>query len=170
MMRTPVYPWWWGYYGWGSETKGQTIAKGSATLGDDGRFSFTFTPAADERLEESSKDVTYRYAVDADVTDEGGETRSASRAFRLGFVAVEASVKTDNAFFLEEKPGELSIVRTNLDGNPAPGAGTYRLLKVIPPDKTLLPADQPLPSPPKGSAAPFQDPGGRPAAALGCAV
>ncbi len=44
VTRTPVYPWWWGYYGWGSETKGQTIATGSAPLGEDGRFSFTFTP------------------------------------------------------------------------------------------------------------------------------
>ena len=155
VTRTPVYPWWWGYYGWGSETKGQTIATGSAPLDEEGRFSFTFTPAADERLEQSAKGITYRYAVDADVTDEGGETRSASRAFRLGFVAVEASVKTDNAFFLEKKPGKLSIVRTNLDGNPAPGAGTYQLLKVVPPDKTLLPVDQPLPPSPKGSAEPL---------------
>jgi uncharacterized protein YfaS (alpha-2-macroglobulin family) len=152
VMRTPVYPWWWGYYGWGGETKGQTIATGSLPLSEEGRFSFSFIPKADERLEQSSKGITYRYAVDADVTDEGGETRSASRAFRLGFVAVEASVKTDNAFFLEQTPEKLSIVRVNLDGNPAPGAGTYLLVKVIPPDKTLLPVDQPLPPSPKGSA------------------
>jgi alpha-2-macroglobulin len=96
VTRTPVYPWWWGYYGWASETKGQTVATGSALLGADGRFSFTFTPNADERLEQSSKGITYRYAVNADVMDEGGETRSASRAFRLGFVAVEATVQTEN--------------------------------------------------------------------------
>ncbi len=152
VKRTPVYPWWWGFYGWSVETKGQTVATGNVPLGEDGRFSLSFTPAADERLEQSSKGITYRYAVDADVTDEGGETRSASRAFRLGFVAVEASVKTDNSFFLEQQPEKLSIVRTNLDGNPAPGSGTYRLLKVALPDKTLLPADQPLPPAPKGSA------------------
>jgi uncharacterized protein YfaS (alpha-2-macroglobulin family) len=155
VTRTPVYPWWWGYYGWGVETKGQIVATGSVPLGEDGCFSFAFTPAADERMLQSSKGITYRYAVDADVTDEGGETRSASRAFRLGFVAVEASVKTDNAFFLEQQPEKLSIVRTNLDGNPAPGRGTYRLLKVALPDKTLLPADQPLPPAPKGAAEPL---------------
>ena len=155
VMRTPVYPWWWGYYGWGGETKGQTIATGSAPLGEDGRFSFTFTAAADERLEQSSKGITYRYAVNANVTDEGGETRSASRAFRLGFVAVEVTVKTENAFFLEQKPDKLFIERANLDGNPAPGAGTYQLLKVVPPEQTLLPVDQPLPPPPKGTTEPL---------------
>ena len=155
VKRTPVYPWWWGYYGWVVETRGQTVATGNATLGEDGRFSLSFTPTADERLEQSSKGITYRYAVDADVTDEGGETRSASHAFRLGFVTVEASVKTDNSFFMEQQPEKLSIMRTNLDGNPAPGKGTFRLVKVALPDKTLLPADQPLPPAPKGSPEPL---------------
>ena len=39
----------------------------------------------------------------ADVTDEGGETRTATRAFRLGFVAVEATLDSPRA---SSAPGE----------------------------------------------------------------
>ena len=57
------------------------VASGDAHLGADGRFDVAFTPEADPR---ASRDVTWTYALSADVTDEGGETRSASRSFRLG--------------------------------------------------------------------------------------
>ena len=55
-------------------------------------FDVDFTPTADERLASGKgRAVTYRYQVSADITDEGGETRSASRSIRLGFVAVEGA-------------------------------------------------------------------------------
>ena len=41
---------------------------------------------------------TWRYVVDADVVDEGGETRSATRSVRLGFVSVEASLAFPTGF------------------------------------------------------------------------
>ncbi len=68
------------------------MAAGSASLNEDGTFKIEFTPEADERTAANSRDVTYRYRISADVTDEGGETRSASRSFRLGFVSVEARI------------------------------------------------------------------------------
>ena len=74
----------------------QTIASGTVALGADGTFAVAFTPAADERAGGDEKDVTLPSSRSAaDVTDEGGETRSASRAFRLGFVSVEATHRAD---------------------------------------------------------------------------
>ncbi len=92
VQREPQYPWWWGYYWWKPAPAGQaqTVAAGTSELQPDGTFAVAFTPEADER-KAADADVTYRYTVTADVTDEGGETRSATRSFRLGFVAVEAS-------------------------------------------------------------------------------
>jgi 5-hydroxyisourate hydrolase-like protein (transthyretin family) len=152
VTRTPVYPWWWGYYSWyrgsSSGSRVQTIDAGTARLKEDGSFSITFVPAADERLAAESKDLTYRYSLSADVTDEGGETRSASRSFRLGFVAVEASVSMEKNFIREGKPAKLTVVRSNLDGVPAAGKGSYRIVSLRSPKRTLLPADQPLPQPP----------------------
>src|SRR5207237_3889946 len=90
VVREPVYPWWWGWwYGGGERSSTQTIATGSSPLGSDGKFKIQFTPAADEKAE-GAQSISYRYQVSADLTDEGGETRSAERGFRLGFTTVDA--------------------------------------------------------------------------------
>jgi len=98
---------------------------------------------ADESLG-GDKSITYRYRVTVDVTDEGGETRSAERSYRLGFISVEASLSWESAFFLENQPVEISILRATLDGIPRSGKGTWKILSLEEPEETLLPAEQPL--------------------------
>ena len=141
VTREAEYPWWWwGWWGGARPAGAETVATGKASLAADGTFAVTFTPKADER---AGKDVTYRYRLSADVTDEGGETRSQERSFRLGFVSVKARMERSTNFFLEGKKGESTIVRTDLDGAPRAGKGTWRLLKLVGPEKTLLPAEFP---------------------------
>ncbi len=141
VTREAEYPWWWwGWWGGGRPAGAETVATGKVSLAQDGTFAVTFTPKADER---AGKDVTYRYRLSADVTDEGGETRSAERSFRLGFVSVRARMERSTNFFLEGKRGESTIVRTDLDGAPRAGKGTWRLLRLVAPEKTLLPAEFP---------------------------
>ncbi len=82
------------------------------------------------------------------MTDEGGETRSASRSFRLGFVNVEARVDEDSAFARADTKEAFTIARTDLDGTPKAGKGAWRVVRLVEPEKTLLPADQPLPGAP----------------------
>ena len=93
----PSTRWWWGWWGGARPAGAETVATGKASLAQDGTFAVTFTPKADER---AGKDVTYRYRLSADVTDEGGETRSADRSFRLGFVSVKARVEREREFLL----------------------------------------------------------------------
>ena len=142
--RQPEYPfwWWWGWRGGAGAAGEETVATGSSSLAEDGTFAVTFTPKADER---AGKGLTYRYRISVDVTDEGGETRSADRSFRLGFVNVQARIEREENFFLEGKRGEgaAKIVRSDLDGAPRPGKGTWRLLRLIPPEKPVLPAELP---------------------------
>src|SRR5450830_1113471 len=142
VTREAEYPswWWWGWLGARRAASSETVATGNAALGADGTFAVTFTPKADER---AGKDVTYRYRLSADVTDEGGETRSQERSFRLGFVSVKARLERGTGFFLAGKRGDAAIVRTDLDGAPRAGKGTWRLLRLLGPEKTLLPADFP---------------------------
>ena len=153
VTREPIWPWWWGPWFWRGggpgESRTQTVANGNASLDADGRFALEFTPEADER---KPREVTYRYSVTADVTDEGGETRSASRSFRLGFVAVEATLQSDTTFLREGEEAELVLRRTDLDGTPRAGEGIWKLLALEPPKATLTPAEQPLPSPPDPEA------------------
>ncbi len=146
--REPVFiDWWFGGRGMRPSGGRQLVATGTAPLAADGSFQLTFTPKADER-EAKSASITWSYRVEVDVTDEGGETRSANRAFRLGFVAVEARVEVDTGFFLEGTPAELRVTRSNLDGVPQPGKGSWRLVALQQPVQPLLPAEEPWAMPP----------------------
>jgi uncharacterized protein YfaS (alpha-2-macroglobulin family) len=145
VTRQPVYPWWWGWW-WGGRSPSadaQTIAVGSTTLSPDGTFTVQFIPKADERLAASSKETTYRFVISADVTDEGGETRSATRSFRLGFMSVEASIDMPTGFVAHGTTAELNIRRMNLDGVGRAGAGMWRLYPLWQPAHASLPADEP---------------------------
>ncbi|MBN1207725.1 MAG: hypothetical protein JXB05_22865 [Myxococcaceae bacterium] len=152
VYREPVLPWWWYEGGYSLPrvpgASRRLVATGTSPLAEDGSFQLTFTPEADER-EAQSRELTWNYRVEADATDEGGETRSASRAFRLGFVAVEARVEADEGFFSEGAPARFRLTRSNLNGVPQPGKGSWRLVALQQPAQPLLPAEEPL-APPLG--------------------
>jgi uncharacterized protein YfaS (alpha-2-macroglobulin family) len=143
VKRAPVYPrWWW----WDSgNTQAQTVAGGRSALQEDGTFEVSFTPRVDERKDKPDSGLTYSYTLSVDVTDEGGETRSASRTFRLGFVSVEARIAAESGFFRTQDGSSFKIARTDLNGTPKPGKGAWRVVRLIQPEATLLPADQPFP-------------------------
>ncbi len=143
MKREPVYPrWWW----WDSgAARSQIVAGGKGALKDDGTFEVNFTPRVDERKAGPEAGLTYRYTLSVDVTDEGGETRSAVRSFRLGFVSVEARIQEEQGFVDAKAESSFVITRTDLNGTPRSGKGTWRVARLVQPETALLPADQPLP-------------------------
>jgi alpha-2-macroglobulin len=144
--REPVFPWWWSYYWRGGEsssiTGSQIVANGTSSLDENGNFLVNFTPEIDERLGKT-KDLTYRYSLSAEITDEGGETRTAQRSFRLGFVSVEAVAQMQKTFFLKGSPVEIKIFRSSLDGVPRTGKGSWHIVSLQGPKEALLPVDQP---------------------------
>jgi uncharacterized protein YfaS (alpha-2-macroglobulin family) len=137
-LREPVRPWWW-WFDW-KGGRPRTVASGRASLASDGSFELAFTPAADER---SGRGVSYRFRVIADVTDEGGETRSGERVFRLGFVALEPRIDFETAFAIAGEPVAAAVRREDLDGLPRPGEGRWQLVALLQPAAPLLPADEP---------------------------
>lgn len=148
VSREPVYPWWWGFFGFPTQNGDQTVANGTVELDEHGAFKIQFTPAADERMatDKNAKDVSYRYLVKVDLTDEGGETRSASRGFRLGFRSIEAAIQLDTGYVQENAAAttRVAVLRNSLDGVPRSGDGSYRLLTLTPEGSLTMPADMPL--------------------------
>ena len=140
VTREPVYPYWW--Y-WAPPVQRQTISAGSSAIDVDGRFEVTFTPEAED-LGADSEGVSYNYRLSAEVTDDGGETRSTQRVFRLGFVAVKATPSNVDSFQVSGEPGEVTILRTDLDGRPKAGKGQWRLHRLVTPEQAQMPTDQPV--------------------------
>ena len=162
VTRTPQYPWWYWWRGWNPSVQTQTIDAGTSAMQSDGRFTLAFTPRADERKNTRRSGVTYSYAVTADVADDGGETQSATRTFRLGFVSVEARISPPGGFLREGERASVKVVRTSLDGVPRAGKGSWRLVRLTQPDRTLLPADEPIETPiedGEGRSKAFRTPG-----------
>jgi len=149
VKREPVYPRWWWWEQGGSRR--QTVAGGRAMIGADGTIDVAFTPRVEEKDGGAAAGLSYRYTLSIDVTDEGGETRSAERSFRLGFVSVEARIeqKTGYALASLEYPDFVfTVTRMDLNGAAKPGRGSYRMVRLVEPGTTLLPADQPMPAEP----------------------
>ena len=143
VTRQPELPWWWRWWGFaGGSTEAQPIASGTTNLGADGTFHVAFTPAADES--DKSKGLTYLYRLEADVTDDGGETRTGERTVRLGWAAVEAMAEKPADLVVARKPFAIAVRRQDLNGAPRPGEGKWRLLRLAQPAEAPLPADLPL--------------------------
>jgi alpha-2-macroglobulin len=161
VVRQPNYPIWWTWSERYAPGSAQVVASGTVPIKEDGKFAVSFTPQADESLATRSRDITYRYNLAADVTDEGGETRSVSRAFTLGFVSIRAQITAGKGFFREDLSGTIEIYRTDLDDIPRNGRGTWRVVALRQPSAPALPADIPLDSAPDESkeAASYRTPG-----------
>ena len=145
--RTPILPWWcfWGRWSWNSYETPQQIASGASALQPDGTFNIDFVPAADERLAQDIPDITYNYKLSADVTDEAGETRSIAENLMIGFSSINANLELDKNFYLTSSKPKVTVSRSSLNGNPIPGPGAWKLMRLVQPDKTLSPADLPPP-------------------------
>ena len=176
VTREPVYPSWWGWGGWAPPERTQIVADRDRTARSTPVSSpLTFTPRADERATKrpvpgradvtNAAAISYRYRVVADVTEEGGETRSADRSFRLGWSASRRAWT----------PGSASCARRRRPGQGGahePGrraaGGEGELAPrdaLVQPSQTLLPAEQP--PRPRADGATRRDAGRQAAPALG---
>ncbi len=146
VKRQAILPWWcfWGRWNWGNVQNSEVIAAGSSPIKDDGSFEIKFRPVANEDVEDV-KGINYNYQVKADVTDEGGETRSTELSNTIGFSAVTASFLMNENFFLAGKKAELIVTRTDLSGRPLAGKGTWKLVKLQLPKTTVPPSELPAP-------------------------
>ncbi|HUM80072.1 MAG TPA: MG2 domain-containing protein, partial [Candidatus Saccharicenans sp.] len=120
------------------------IAWGTGQLNSDGTFSVEFKPEVPELEETRKKAISFACTLSVDVTDEGGETRSTKRRFILGFVNTSARIEAESGFYVAGEKASFAVSQTDLNGRPKAGRGTWRVVELVQPDKTLLPAEQPL--------------------------
>ncbi len=138
VVREVRMPWWWSWWARGPQGGSQEIAHGTARTQTDGSFKIEFTAKPDPQVLEKNE-PTFVFQINADVTDSAGETRSADRAIRVGFTALEAMLSADD-WQMADKPVELKIETKTLDDEPQTAEGSVKIYELQPPEKTHRPA------------------------------
>ncbi len=128
--RIPRWCWW---ICSDSNDKGQAIAHGIATTGDDGSFSVKFTAKPDLSVSESNEPV-FDFIVHTDVTDSSGETRSGERTLHLSYTAMQATLSVQEWLTIE-KPVALKVETKTLDGDGIAAVGVVRIHELEEPKK-----------------------------------
>ena len=112
------------------------IARGTAVTDANGAFTVTF-PAKPDRTVPREAAPVFTYAVKADVTDAGGETRSDERRVSAGYVAIEATLSAEKwqAVGKGGEPADVAITLAthSLDGDPRAAAGTLKIFRLVQP-------------------------------------
>ncbi|MFK8111283.1 MAG: alpha-2-macroglobulin [Rubripirellula sp.] len=128
VVRQVQYPSWWYWRCWWMPPRGndsQEIAHGTARTNANGTFEIAFDAKPDPSVLEASE-PTFRYVVNADVTDTNGETRSAQQQVKVGYTALAASMSVGR-WLTDENPVEVEIRTTTLDGEGLKANGTLQV-------------------------------------------
>ncbi|HKK79656.1 MAG TPA: MG2 domain-containing protein, partial [Phaeodactylibacter sp.] len=115
-VRYPWWPWWRSMPNFGSS---QEMAAGTATTDADGRFAFEFLARPDESVPREQR-PQFNYTIYVDVTDQNGETRSATRSVNLAYLSVKADMMLPDAVDRADESFRVGLVTQNLDGEPLP--------------------------------------------------
>ncbi|MDD2806082.1 MAG: MG2 domain-containing protein [Elusimicrobiales bacterium] len=121
----PWYCWYWvWFYGAGGSSE---VAAGDLKTGDDGKFTFSFTPQP-----ESDRFASYpsSYHVEAEARDAGGRTITDSRSYRAGSKAYLFDVKPDAGFFTPEREASLTARLMDLNEAQQQGGAEYALYRL----------------------------------------
>lgn len=136
VTREVRYPDWFFEFCWWRpvpRTPAQEIAHGVVMSEPDGSFTIPFVAKPDLSVPEKDE-PTFRFTVNADVTDTTGETRSGSKSVNVGYVALRASVSAD-AWLTQDKESTFAISTTTLDGEGQAAKGTLKIHTLKQPDR-----------------------------------
>ena len=126
-------------------TRARIVASGVSAVAADGTFPIRFVPEGGP--EPGAPPPSFQ--ITADLTDEGGETRTAQRSFRIGHAAIEPEIGPEigpaAGLLRASAGGELTLWRRDLDGIGRAGRATWRLARVALPAQAPSPAELPLP-------------------------
>ncbi|NIP84407.1 MAG: hypothetical protein GTO03_02150, partial [Planctomycetales bacterium] len=149
VVREVRFPIWWRWRCWWlppQPQESQEIAHGTAQTAADGSFEIQFTAKPDVKVSEQSE-PTFQFTVSADVTASTGETRSAQRVINVGYTALKAALSAADWLTID-KPVELAVSTTTLDGEPQAAEGVIKVYRLQQPEKVARAAwTQPIPQP-----------------------
>ncbi|MEZ0540474.1 alpha-2-macroglobulin family protein [Fibrella arboris] len=132
VTRTYYQPYWgWNWWRPARPSNEQEIANGTTTSTADGVIDFSFLAQADLSIAAADK-PQFTFTVTIDVTDQSGETRSATQSLRIGYTALTAELALPSPVLTtEQKPYGVRL--TNASGNEVSiQSGTVTIARLTP--------------------------------------
>ena len=126
--RYPFWCWW-----RTAPSSAQEIKHGVIKTDAEGNFEIAFEAKPDKSLEKKD-DPLFTYEISADVTDNSGETRSASAFIRLAYTAINLNVASEQTFN-SNKTYSLQLSSETHNGNKVKANGRYQIIELNQPDK-----------------------------------
>lgn len=102
------------------------VATGTSKTNEKGEFTIAFP--AEKDATNTYENLNYTYVVQADVTDENGETRSKSKSLYLSDKALNLSVSTSS--WDKAKESEIQVATTNSEGEKIAARGEVKIWKL----------------------------------------
>jgi len=139
VTRSAIWPDWchWCWWFIPRDSGAKQIAHGELVSKADGTFDIEFVAEPDKDIAPSEEPV-FSYQVNVDVTDSTGETRTATRAVKAGYVGVKALIVADT-WQETAKPVKLTITTTTIDDLPVAAKGTVTVHRLKQPASVLRP-------------------------------
>ena len=118
------YSWYWqsGYYGSGLED--EDLSEGEAVTADDGTFQVVMPLTVPKAMQD--RPMYYNFVVEADVTDQAGETHSGQLSLPLGTRPTALTCDIPQKIRSDQMP-KVTFSRSNAAGKPIEGKVRYRL-------------------------------------------
>jgi Bacterial Alpha-2-macroglobulin MG10 domain/Alpha-2-macroglobulin family/MG2 domain len=138
VMRQTRFPYPWMFWrGRKPASGGQEIAHGEGKTDGAGKFSFVFF-ATPDRSVAIDQDPEFDYSISADVTDIGGETRSASTAIVAAYTSVRLSISLPQGDrFAADSFRRVQVSATNLSGQPAAASVRVSIYPLLAPQRLV---------------------------------
>ncbi len=145
VTRTTYYGWW----SWYRRVPSQSIqiSHAETSANEKGDFSFDFTARPDDNLD-PSKNPTYSYTVQVDVTDQSGETRSVSKVISVAVFPYSYAWNLKEVMDISEL-SRINISPTTPENKKVKARGTLIVSELVQPEKWMKPRIWEVPNNPK---------------------
>jgi uncharacterized protein YfaS (alpha-2-macroglobulin family) len=136
VVRTVNYPYWWYWYRpYYSQSTEVEITNDEIKTNEKGEYEIKFKALPDPTINKKDN-PNYTYQIYADVTDINGETQSTQTYFKVGYQAIELSVRIPEIVNTQDLP-KISIYTQNLNGVEENTSGQLTVYKLVQPDKVF---------------------------------
>ncbi len=125
VVRTARFPGWGWYWRMPYQSAEFIVKQGQITTGADGKYEFTFEAFPDLKVAKKDQPV-FNYSVEIDVTDQRGETRSATTSVSVGYTAFVLSSNAGKEVDLVDVKA-LKILATSTNGQAVDAMGKIKM-------------------------------------------